>query len=510
MKIEIELGDTVLRGAPSTPAIMDIEELLATRLLVQGNSGSGKSHLIRRLLEQSADKVQQLIVDPEGDFVSLADRFGHLVVDARRSDAELETIALRIRQSRVSAVLNLEHLEVDGQMRAAGIFINALFDADREHWHPALVVVDEAQLFAPVEKGEFSEEARRISLGAMTNLMCRGRKRGLAGIIATQRLAKVAKNVAAEASNFLMGRTFLDIDMARAGDLLGLDRKSTEMFRDLGRGNFMALGPALYRRPTQVSVGSVETRALGTTPKLTPPPTEVSAEEREAMLAPVPLTAIRPVAERRAALPAPPSVTDMLSRIAERRAAQEEEAPQGPAMPPEERDAILRGIVQEIVANPDNAFADESKLFNEFSYACRFRRVPGNANRDEFKCLLALAKAGADTMDATDERWQQALAVAETIPVEDRTIFLLLAKAAMSRLPCPPDATVARVTGTRSAGRARGLISFLERKGHVIVRTGFRNLRTVAIPELGWETAPGDPNAPDVVDAEEPSLAAAE
>ena len=72
--------------------------------------------------------------------------------------------------------------------------------------------------------GEVSDEARRLSLGAMTNLMCRGRKRGLAGVIATQRLAKLAKNVAAEASNFLMGRTFLDIDMARAADLLGMDR----------------------------------------------------------------------------------------------------------------------------------------------------------------------------------------------------------------------------------------------------------------------------------------------
>ena len=35
-------------------ALLDLEELLATRLLVQGNSGSGKSHLLRRLLEQSA------------------------------------------------------------------------------------------------------------------------------------------------------------------------------------------------------------------------------------------------------------------------------------------------------------------------------------------------------------------------------------------------------------------------------------------------------------------------
>ena len=74
--------------------------------------------------------------------------------------------------------------------------------------------------------------------------MCRGRKRGLAGVIATQRLAKLAKNVAAEASNFLMGRTFLDIDMARAADLLGMDRRQAEMFRDLARGHFVALGPA--------------------------------------------------------------------------------------------------------------------------------------------------------------------------------------------------------------------------------------------------------------------------
>jgi DNA helicase HerA-like ATPase len=103
----------------------------------------------------------------------------------------------------------------------------------------------------PSVAGEASDEARKLSLGAMTNLMCRGRKRGLAGVIATQRLAKLAKNVAAEASNFLMGRTFLDIDMARAADLLGMDRKQAEMFRDLKRGNFVALGPIIVRQPPE-------------------------------------------------------------------------------------------------------------------------------------------------------------------------------------------------------------------------------------------------------------------
>jgi hypothetical protein len=50
MTVAIEMGQTTA-GASAT---LDLEELLATRLLVQGNSGSGNSHLLRRLLEQSA------------------------------------------------------------------------------------------------------------------------------------------------------------------------------------------------------------------------------------------------------------------------------------------------------------------------------------------------------------------------------------------------------------------------------------------------------------------------
>jgi putative ribosome biogenesis GTPase RsgA len=48
--------------------MLDLEELLATRLLVQGNSGSGKSHLLRRLLEQSAPWVQQVRHRSRGRF----------------------------------------------------------------------------------------------------------------------------------------------------------------------------------------------------------------------------------------------------------------------------------------------------------------------------------------------------------------------------------------------------------------------------------------------------------
>src|ERR1700704_4651926 len=178
MTVAIEMGNTTAGAA----AALDLEELLATRLLVQGNSGSGKSHLLRRLLEQSAPWVQQTIIDPEGDFVALADRFGHLVINAEdHTERGLQAAGERARIHRVSTVLNLEELDAENQMRRAAAFLGGLFETGRDHWYPMLVVVDEAQLFAPAVAGEVSDEARKLSLGAMTNLMCRGRKRGLAG-----------------------------------------------------------------------------------------------------------------------------------------------------------------------------------------------------------------------------------------------------------------------------------------------------------------------------------------
>jgi len=477
--------------------MLDLEELLATRLLVQGNSGSGKSHLLRRLLEQSAPWVQQAIIDPEGDFVTLADKFGHVVVDAQRSEAELTGIAGRIRQHRVSVVLNLEGLDVEQQMRAAAAFLGGLFDAERDLWYPMLVVVDEAQLFAPAVAGEVSDEARKLSLGAMTNLMCRGRKRGLAGVIATQRLAKLAKNVAAEASNFLMGRTFLDIDMARAADLLGMDRRQAEMFRDLGRGNFVALGPALSRRPLPMIIGAVETSARSTSPKLTPLP-EAPQDAHDLIFTPSAEEIARPVV-RRPAPPPPRPTADILVQLSR---ARPEPEPEPRTLFPEidqaERDAQIDNVVREILEDPDASFRPLAVLYQDFLVRCRIRRVPGMPLAlPAFRRKFAVARAGVDGDGADGNQWQDALKLSEGLQDTVQGVFLIVARAAISGAPCPSDAALARAYGSHSTGRVRRLLKLFEERGLVVVRTDFNGLRVVAFPDLGCETAPGDPNRLD-------------
>jgi hypothetical protein len=443
--------------------------------------------------------VQQCIIDPEGDFTTLSERYGHTVVDATRTEAELTRIAARVRQHRVSVVLNLEGLDVEQQMRAAAAFLGGMFDADRDFWYPVLVVVDEAQLFAPAAAGEVSDEARKLSLGAMTNLMCRGRKRGLAGVIATQRLAKLAKNVAAEASNFLMGRTFLDIDMARAADLLGMEKRQAEQFRDLARGHFVALGPAISRRPLPVTIGAVETAARSTSPKLTPLP-ETPVDAADLIFTADPEELARPIT-RRPPPPPPPSTNELLAQLSRARPPAEE-APQSlfPEIDEAERESQIDAIMGELLGDPDASFRTVAVLYQDFLVRCRIRRVPGEPPAlPAFKRRLAVARVAPDAETAGSTAWQQALTLSETLTDDVQGVFLVLAQAALTGAPCPSDATLARLYGTHSSSRARRLLTWFEERGLLVLRLDFRNNRIVAFPDLGAETAPGDPNGPDAL-----------
>ncbi|HEY0523537.1 MAG TPA: ATP-binding protein [Stellaceae bacterium] len=514
MKLGIDMGST----PAGEPATLDLEELLATRLLVQGNSGSGKSHLLRRLLEQSAPWVQQAVVDPEGDFVTLADKFGHVVVDASaHTEPALQRIASRVRQHRVSVVLNLEGLDTEMQMRHAAAFLGGMFEAERDLWYPMLVVVDEAQLFAPAAAGEVSDEARKASLGAMTNLMCRGRKRGLAGVIATQRLAKLAKNVAAEASNFLMGRTFLDIDMARASDLLGMERRQAEMFRDLERGHFVALGPALSRRPLPVRIGTVETLPRASSPKLVPLPETPPANARELILKPgepEPRTssALPPPRPRPPAPPPAPTTDMVLQQLARSRPAPLPPPPGssgasvsgggnagGAAMSATAAEAapVVDGILRQILADPEAAFRPVAVLYQDFLVRCRIHRIRGEAmDLPSFRRKLSVQRAGIDPASADSPEWQEAVATSGGLPEDMQGVFLILARAALERSPCPSDAEIARACGSHSPRRARSLLSYMEQRGFIVCRDDLGgNGRIVALPGLGWESAPGDPQA---------------
>jgi hypothetical protein len=335
-----------------------------------------------------------------------------------------------------------------------------------------------------------------VSLAAMTNLMCRGRKRGLAGIVATQRLAKLAKNVAAEASNFLMGRTFLDIDMARAADLLGMDRRQAERFRDLEPGHFVALGPALSRRPVPIRIGTVETAGRTGRPTLMARPEMTPEDMADLIFKGGGEVAPMPVAR------APMPTRDLLERVAAPKAGTEEDAD---PRSPDARQALVEDIFAEMLADPEAAFRPVPILYQDFLVHCRLKRLGGaETSMPAFRRRLSLARAGVSE-DTDDEDWRVVIQRSEALPEEMQGVYLMLARAARDGEECPTDEALARAYGSHSPSRGRFLLGFMAERGFITAEADFRGNRVVTIAGTPWRAsqrgnAPTPPAAPSPLD----------
>jgi hypothetical protein len=284
----IVLGQLVDDG----PLKIHIPTLVDSRALITGNSGAGKSRLLRRLVEQAFGAIQILVLDPEGEFSTLREKHGFLLAGrGGEMPAEPRAAALmarRLMELRASAVLDLYDLKIGQQRDFVKLFLESLLEMPRDQYRPVLLVIDEAQTFCPERSsGEAS------STEAVIALMAKGRKRGLCGIPATQRLSMLHKDAAAQASNNFIGRTTLDVDQKRAAAVLGISAAAERVaLRDLPLGTFLAYGPALSK-PGVVRFQGGD--ILTTHPK---------AGQRHTAVAPPAPAAVRKVAAELADLPA--------------------------------------------------------------------------------------------------------------------------------------------------------------------------------------------------------------
>lgn len=229
----------------STQVSLDVLKFADTRCLIQGNSGGGKSYLLRVIAEQTIGQIQTVIFDSEGEFSTLREIHPDLLLIS--GDGEIKPnvkaaglLARKLCELNVSAVIGIDDMPIDAQRKFVRLFLESLMSAPRAIWHPMLLMIDEAHKFAP-EKSAGESEATQ----AVIALMSQGRKRGFGGILASQRLSKLHKDSAAECNNVMIGRTWLDVDQQRASGMLGLTKGDKSSLQYMEPGKFYGFGPAL-------------------------------------------------------------------------------------------------------------------------------------------------------------------------------------------------------------------------------------------------------------------------
>lgn len=249
----------ILGTAEHGDVTLDLDRLMRTRMLVTAASGGGKSYALRRLLEQTHHKVQQIVIDPEGELVTLADKFAYLVLSADSDETPMRAdtageLAQELWKSGHSAILCLDAMEIEEMQEFVANFLRGLMATRKQDWSPLQVVIDEGQIFAPQQE---KSEAKRPTV----DIAARGRKRGICPIIATQRVSQLSKGVCAQLQNQLIGLTTLDNDVERAAEMLGIKQnKAAETLRALESGEFLAYGPALGYDVRPMKIGPVQTR----------------------------------------------------------------------------------------------------------------------------------------------------------------------------------------------------------------------------------------------------------
>lgn len=265
---------------------LSLDQLIVSRMLIQANSGGGKSHMIRYLAETYHGEVQQIIIDREGEFSTLREKFEYLLVgpggDIAADIRSAKLLARKLMELRLSAIIDLSDMSPFQQKAYVQAFIEAINHLHRPLWHDCLIIIDEAHMFAP-EKGKGQSAATET----IATLLSTGRKRGYCAILATQRLAKLDKDCAAECLNKLIGRTSNE-DARRAAEELNQGKDARLSLRNL-EYDFWGYGPAIAREPILVRAGK----------NITSPPKRGSARRAP----PAPQAAIQKVLAELADLP---------------------------------------------------------------------------------------------------------------------------------------------------------------------------------------------------------------
>jgi uncharacterized protein len=244
---------------------------------VLGVRGSGKTFTAKVLVEELTKAGMPVaILDPLGvhwGLRSSADGerpglpfviFGGDHADVPLSDSSGEVIADFVIAERTPVVLDMGLMRKAEMRRFATAFLSRLYHKNRQPLH---LVVDEADLFAPQRVDD------PTLLGAMEDIVRRGRSKGLGCTLITQRPAVIAKDVLTQISTLIAMRLAGPQDRKALDEWVRANGTEEERAEFLGSLASLPTGTAWVWSPQwlgifqKVKVRPLETFDSSATPK---------------------------------------------------------------------------------------------------------------------------------------------------------------------------------------------------------------------------------------------------
>jgi len=260
------------------PCPIDPSTLLGgNNTVIMADPRKGKSYTAAKVCEQLCNiGVPFIIIDPEGEYYSLREKFSVLVAGVEKIEncditvgpEHAELMVNQFLESRVPVIFDLSSPDVEEDLihEFLAEFMRIFIQEESRVQIPTLVIIDEADEYIP-ERGH---KARGPDYAQFGKLVKKGGKRGIGTIIISHRPSWVAKDLLAKCQNWiLMNQKYKD-DLQRLEDLTRIPLSTLMKLKERDVGEALLYGAITKDQNIWAKCLPRETTHIGTTPTVKP------------------------------------------------------------------------------------------------------------------------------------------------------------------------------------------------------------------------------------------------
>ena len=210
----------------SLPSVVDLSEAVSHHMALLGVTGSGKSFLTQKIIEELLQDTKVICIDFTGEWKKKLDTSKYEIISKDDVGTYLAGVDKKVGVFELPALSNTTDVLKETQSFLENVFNYAKKKYDENIPVKVALVLEEAHTITPEtsflgDMGDYS--SNKALVNKMTQVALQGRKYGVGLLVIAQRTANVSKTVLTQCNTVICFQAFDETSFTFLGNYVGKD-----------------------------------------------------------------------------------------------------------------------------------------------------------------------------------------------------------------------------------------------------------------------------------------------